>query len=56
MLLPVTFTASTLEKNTRIPSGMTSVTSRLSPLRIVIISSMRVCAATAGRFTSHPPG
>ena len=57
MLLPVvTCTASTFEKNTRMPIGITSVTSRLSPRRIVIISSMRVCAATATRLMFRPLG
>ena len=56
MLLPlVTWTASTFEKKTRMPSGITRVTSRLSPRRTVIISSMRVCAATAWRFIRRPP-
>src|SRR5689334_4325159 len=43
-------TASTDEKNTRIPSGITSVTSRLSPRRTVSSISMRVCARIAFAF------
>ena len=48
-------TASTLEKNTRMPSGITSVTSRLSPRRSVSSSSMRVCAATRGAGSRPRP-
>ncbi len=56
LVLLSTCTASTLEKNTRMPSGITSVTSRLSPRRSVIFSSMPVWAATAGRFIRRPLG
>ena len=41
--------ASTLPKNTRMPTGMAIVTIRLSPRRSVIASSTLVCAAIAWR-------
>src|SRR5262245_31282928 len=47
----VVFTASTLVKNTRMPSGIASVTTRLSPRRSVRSNSTRVCAVTARAFT-----
>ena len=48
--LYVVLTASTVEKNTRIPSGITNVTSRLSPRRTVSSISMRVWARIAFAF------
>ena len=53
-LASVVFTESTSVKNTRTPSGITSVTSRLSLRRTVSSSSILVCAVSARTLTPLP--
>jgi len=46
---------STSEKNTKSKIGMTRVSSNCSPLRSVVVTSWRTCAASGlGRLTTRP--
>ena len=54
LLKPAGIVESTLEKNTRMPSGTASVTIRFSPRRNCNISSARDCATSALRVIAGP--